>query len=400
MQDTPEAIDFSEFELPQVKGVSPHVVSTKNDRDGLEAIHKFGWMRAREIGNVLWPNNPTRHIAGARIARRWLKSGLVMSRTLPRGHGPAFVLTKLGADLLINEFGIHATSGKKIGDHIKGQTTDCWRPTLSWQHDLIANSFLSLCLGNGKQILTELEISRKFKKSRKIPDGLFEYEYDDGHKEWVAIEVERADKYSRDRRSLIESILQAQVKGGIEFDDILVKNIYLVYRDPLIVDENGENPQDHFERLKKAIEGCLHPTQKIKLVGLPVLLKGGAVIEIREPIVKEVGYSLAEMAKRLARPDKWLEIEKSMCGFWSENKNRSPFDLKVANVPNTKNWEITLSGIINDEWSVIRETIFDKAEQAAKEAAINKFSKMQEFRNWVFDKHVCINGYVPTVDDL
>jgi len=399
-QITPETIDFPEFELPPVKGVSPHIVSAKNDRDGLEAIYKFGWLRAREIGNVLWANNPTRHIAGARIARKWLKNGLVISRTLPWGHGPAFILTKAGADFLINEFGIHATSGKKIGNHIKGQTASCWRPTPSWQHDLIANSFLSLCMGNGKSVLTELELSRKFHKATKIPDGLFEYSYENGNKEWVAIEVERAGKFSIDRRKLIESILQAQVKGGIEFGNILVKNIYLVYRDPLLVDENGENPPDHFEGLKKALEGCLNPTQKIKLVGLPVLLKGGAVIEIREPIVKKVGYTLDEMTKRLARPNQWRNFNDSMRGYWEDAKDRSPYYLKIKQIPDTKNWEIAVSGIINDKWSDIIETIFDKTEQGAKEAMIRKLCRMQEFRDWVFNNHVRIDGYRITEDDL
>lgn len=399
-QSTRQINDFINQNVPPSKGISPHVVSAENDKNGLTAIHKFGWLRAREIGNVLWANNPSRHVAGARIARRWLKSGLIMSRTLPYGHGPAFVLTKAGADFLYAEFGIQASSGKKIGDHIKGQTIDSWRPTLSWQHDLIANSFLSLCMGTGYRVFTELEISRRFPHAPKIPDGLFEYINDDGTKEWIAIEIERANKYASDKRKLIASIHQAQLNGGIEFGSVLVKKIYFVYHDPLLFDGKGDNPPDHFSRLKRALEGSLRPGQKIKLVGLPVLLKGGAVIEIRNPIVNDVGYSLDEMVKRLARPDEWFDIDGEFSGFWSNEKNRSPYKLIIEPISDTKNWLIFIKGEINGKWSEIGDRIFDKTEQGAKEAAILKLAKFQEFRSWVFHNHVCIDGYVLTADDL
>ena len=399
-QITHEFDSFFASEQPPVTGVSPHVVSAQNDRDGLEAIHKFGWLRAREIGNVLWGRNPSRHIAGARIARKWLKSGLVMSRTLPWGHGPAFVLTKAGADFLFAEFGIQASSGKKIGDHIKGQTIDCWRPTLSWQHDLIANSFLTLCMGHGYRVFTELEISRRFPNAPKIPDGLFEYINQDGTKEWIAIEIERANKYSSDKRNIIKSILQAQLNGGIEFGNILVKNIYLVYHDPLLFDEKGQKPPDHFSRLKRAIEGSLHPTQKILLVGLPVLLKGGAVIEIREPIVTEVGYGFDEMVQRLARPDEWPFSHGRLAAFWSNQKNRSPYHLDIENIPDTKNWIICISYDIEGEWKTRSESVLNLTEQGAKEAAIRKLANFSKFRSWVYEKHVGIPNTVLSVDDL
>ena len=129
--------------FPKLAQRSAQEFKRANDEFGLKAIHKFGWLRAREIGNVLWPKNATRHIAGAKIARRWVAERLVMSRTLPGGLGLAFVLTKRGADYLQHEFGVDAKSGKKIGDHVE-QISGVWRPSNSWQHDLIANSFLTL----------------------------------------------------------------------------------------------------------------------------------------------------------------------------------------------------------------------------------------------------------------
>ena len=69
----------------------------------MTAVAKFGWLRAREIGNVLWPNNQTRHVAGARLIRRLVKEKLLIERTLPFGFGTAVVLSKKGADFVNNE---------------------------------------------------------------------------------------------------------------------------------------------------------------------------------------------------------------------------------------------------------------------------------------------------------
>ena len=399
-QETPEIGDDIHHSLPPFQGLSPHVTSAENDRDGLEAINKFGWLRAREIGNVLWAHNPTRHVAGARIARRWLKSGLVMSKPLPYGHGPAFLLTKAGADFLIKGHGIKAVSGKKTGDHVKVKIPGSWLPSYTWEHDLIANSFLSLCMGSGYRVKSELEIRSDFPKKPKIPDGLFEYINNDGSKEWIAIEVERANKYSSDKRQLIKSILQASLYGGIEFGEILVKKINIVYHDPLLLDGRGEKPTDHFSRLKRALEGSLRPGQTVDLIGLPVLLKGGAVIKINDPIVNKVGYTLDEMVKRLARPDEWLDIDGGFSAHWSVGTNRSPYRLRIEPISETKNWLTFIEGTFDGKWKEIPERVWNLTELGAKAAAIRRLAELQDFRNWVFDNHVCIDGYELTPDDL
>ena len=395
-----EISDEVDLYFTPVKGVSPHVIKAQNDRDGLEAINKFGWLRAREIGNVLWAKNPSRHIAGARIARSWLERRLVMSKTLPYGHGPAFILTKAGADFLVNEHGITAISGKKIGTKIDGNSPECWQPTRTWQHDLIANSFLTLCMGSGYRVFSELDISREFLKASKIPDGLFEYINNDGSKEWIAIEVERANKYSSDKRQLIKSILQASLYGGIEFGEILVKKINIVYHDPLLLDGRGEKPTDHFSRLKRALEGSLRPGQTVDLIGLPVLLKGGAVIKINDPIVNKVGYTLDAMVKRLARPDEWLDLDGGFSAHWSVGTNRSPYRLRIEPISETKNWLTFIEGTFDGKWKEIPERVWNLTELGAKAAAIRRLAELQDFRNWVFDNHVCIDGYELTPDDL
>ena len=141
-------------------------------------------------------------------------------------------------------------------------------------------------------------------------------------KNWIAIEIERADKYSSDKRQLIKSILQANLYGGIEFCAILVKKIYVVYHDPLLLDYRSEKPTDHFSRLKRALEGSLRPGQTVELIGLPVLLKGGAVIKINDPIVKKWADSLDEMVKRLAHPDEWFDLHEGFSAHWLKKIDR------------------------------------------------------------------------------
>jgi hypothetical protein len=68
-----------------------HVKKRLNDLTGLTAIAKFGWLRAREIGNVLWPHNESRNVAGARIVRRWVQEAGYLGATSTRrgGNGPS-----------------------------------------------------------------------------------------------------------------------------------------------------------------------------------------------------------------------------------------------------------------------------------------------------------------------
>jgi hypothetical protein len=153
------------FEEKQIlKNKSTQDIRFENDSAGLTAIAKFGWLRAREIGNVLWPKNQTRHTAGARVTRRWIKEKLVLERQLPRGFGTAFVLSKKGADFVNFETEYAqkmdpVESGKKIGDHIE-QVDGSWIPTRSWRHDLLANGFLTLAMGKGAEVFSELEMRR------------------------------------------------------------------------------------------------------------------------------------------------------------------------------------------------------------------------------------------------
>jgi hypothetical protein len=111
--------------------LTPVQRSEYNMMMALVAIYRFGWLRAREIGNILWANSPTRNVQGARLCEKLLqcKPALIVKKRLPGSAGPVYVLSQAGAQALIDSELVQswdknwdaekAVSGKKIGDHIQ-----------------------------------------------------------------------------------------------------------------------------------------------------------------------------------------------------------------------------------------------------------------------------------------
>lgn len=380
MQDTPESDALSGFELSPIKGVSPHAISAKNDREGLSAIQKFGWLRAREIGNVLWQTQENRHIAGARIARKWLKNKWVMQKTLPYGHGPAYLLTKKGADFLTEEYGIEAWSGKKIGDHIE-QDADSWKPSLSWRHDLIANSFLTMCMGSGANVVSELELRRKYPNAKKIPDGLIERDT-----EWWGIEIERSSKWSSNMRHLASSLIYVD-HHPIEYEDKFIKTTCLVYEDPLTANHDGQNLFDHFGRVKRASQALLKKGERFTLVAIPVKLKGGAVIEITNPLIEVIGANYEEHYKKSLSGLKWdVHDNKSMNLDYSSHL---PFSVSIKPTSKTNDdWIISFSQTvdINEYEDIFRKTYSSMSELAIQRKALELILGSERYRDWFYNK--------------
>ncbi|OQW85793.1 MAG: hypothetical protein BWK72_20490 [Rhodoferax ferrireducens] len=380
IQNTPEEDAFSDFELPPLQGISPHVISAHNDKIGLQAIHKFGWLRTREIGNILWANNPTRHISGARIARKWLKNKWVMQKTLPYGHGPAYLLTKIGADFLTEEYGIEAWSGKKIGDHIE-QDADSWKPSLNWRHDLIANSFLTMCMGGGMHVVSELELRRKYPNAKKIPDGLIERD-----EVWWGIEIERSAKWSSNMRQLASSLIHV-AHHPIEYEDKLINTTCLVYEDPLTAHHDGQNLFDHFGRVKRASQALLKKGETFTLVAIPVKLKGGAVIEITTPLIEVIGASYEEHYNRSLTGLKWnVHDDKSMDLDFS---SYTPFSVSIEPTNKSKNdWLISFSqeDDLSDYEEFFSEKYSSMSELAIQRKALELLLKSKQYRTFFYEK--------------
>lgn len=102
---------------------SPLEQRLRNDLQGLQWIHKFGWLGATELGYLLWTGNASARHQANRLTRSWLARQLVLARELPERAGRAFVLATAGARLLA-EHGVAAASGEDIGE-TRGES---WTP--------------------------------------------------------------------------------------------------------------------------------------------------------------------------------------------------------------------------------------------------------------------------------
>lgn len=271
--------------------LSTQVQRQLNDEFGLIALAKFGWLTAGGIGNVLWPLNATRHVAGSRIARRWVDLGLALERTLPIGLGKAYVLSQRGADYVNAEtyYGevVLVKSGKKIGDHVR-KSEDWWVPAYSWQHDLLSNGFLTLAMGNGRHVVSELELRREGGQSRKIPDGLYSVEGDE--EDFVAIEVERTGKWSSDLRRVSRSIVDSGLYGSNVCGRYVVATVLVYESQAKHFWGAGVHPvHDHLGRVARSCKAYVPEGEQLKVVGIPLVTSGAAVIDILKPVYRFVG---------------------------------------------------------------------------------------------------------------
>lgn len=180
-----------------------------NDRDGLDWVHRFGWLRTLELGALLWPGtaeaSATRQ--ANRLAKSWVKRGLVLERQLPENAGRALVLATGGVRVLA-EHGIEATSGKDVGKLIDNPTwrpplkyEPLWLPPLTWRHDLLAAGVLVDLHLRGYKVLPEATIRRHAGNLIKIPDGLAVKD-----KQVLWLEVESARKTGKAMRDLADAL--------------------------------------------------------------------------------------------------------------------------------------------------------------------------------------------------
>lgn len=150
-----------------IRVMTPLEMHLQNDLNGLRWLHKFGSLRAVEIGQLLWPGNASARHQADRLIRSWLTRRLVIARALPLRAGRAFVLATAGARML-TEHGIDAVGGKDWGETQGG----VWTPPTTWKHDLLSTCVLVDLYRRGFDVWPELHIKRQAGKCAKLPDGL------------------------------------------------------------------------------------------------------------------------------------------------------------------------------------------------------------------------------------
>jgi hypothetical protein len=188
------------------------VVASENEVRVLRALHRFGWLRTRDIAALLWQpwlkspadaaptlSPPEATPSGQRMAQRTLRR-LAGARQLLRAQAPngsvIYTLAEAGARRL-RELGISAISGK---DLIRGFSV------AQFQHRRIANEIAIRNILSGFRVSTEREIARDRWVGgakgigQKKPDVLLQSS--DGKIFWC--EIERTKKNSRDYSHLLQ----------------------------------------------------------------------------------------------------------------------------------------------------------------------------------------------------
>lgn len=185
------------------------LAAQENEMRVLRALHRFGWLRTRDLATLCWRRwspQPAGQIALAPI--KPTSSGLRMAqRTLSRlrdaalvvtGHGPdgsvIYALSAGGARRL-NAKGIVASTGK---DRVRGFSSTHYR------HRCIANEVAIAAIIQGYRVSTEREIAQGLWQggsagiAGKRPDVLAR---GDGGVYWV--EVERSRKNAKEYQALL-----------------------------------------------------------------------------------------------------------------------------------------------------------------------------------------------------
>jgi len=367
------SFDFTPDPLPSTQAMRKH-----NRVLGLTAIAKFGWLRPHEVGNVLWPQNETRRIAAERIICQWLHEGLLIQRLLPYGLGRAYVLSHLGAEFVEyeTEYGLthEVRSGKKIGDHIR-QVGSSWVPSHSWRHDLLSNGFLTLVMGFGGRVVSELELRRESGGKGKIPDGL--YSTDTLRNEWFAIETERTGKWSISARFVAKSIVNTALRET-QVCGRLVRGTVVLCEDPSSRhwDDQYRPIANHLDRIARRCNSIVPDGKHFNLVGIPLLTSGGSVVGIADPIWKRVGSSDKEVIDKSIHTFRWdeyrgvhrLQIPESSEMVVTIFMERNQWLMKVLLIGQGENMKVSL----NDVQGV----------RAARQMAIKALLSIPMYKDW------------------
>lgn len=186
------------------------VVARDNEMRVLRALHRFGWLRTRDIASLVWqvwcrkapdaipdlqPLPPT--ASALRMAQRTLRrlkeARAVLSAQAP--DGSTLYALALGGVRILTERGIESASGK---DQIRARSGAYFR------HRCIANEVAIGAIVSGYKVSSEREIAQglwlggKLGVAGKLPDVLIR----NGAQCWW-VEVERSRKNASDYAKLL-----------------------------------------------------------------------------------------------------------------------------------------------------------------------------------------------------
>jgi hypothetical protein len=184
-------------------------VARENELRVLRALHRFGWLRTRDLAALVWQHwakNPTGEpnlapsaltAAGLRMAQRTLSrlrdKRLVLNSRAPDGS-LIYALAEAGAQAL-QQIGVDAATGKNLMRNFS---------SAHYRHRCIANAIAVGAIVAGYRVSTEREIAQglwlggPLGIAGKKPDVLIR----SGHSVWW-VEVERSRKNGKDYARLL-----------------------------------------------------------------------------------------------------------------------------------------------------------------------------------------------------
>lgn len=226
----------------------PHLEPTEHAARALSLIAEWTWLRPTELGRLMFGEDPHSRKYAEAAVRKLMALRLLIARPLPGSRsGTAYVLSARGAKQL-NEWDGLYKSGKDWGS----TSGDHWTPPVSWEHDLMAKSLLTLLHAAGYEVMPESRIRGLYPDSKKHPDGLV-VERDAGVGYWL--EVENAAKRGNDMKALARAlVLAARGKPVTAYDCINDTPITraIVAIDRSAVDTRGYRV-NHWLRIENAI---------------------------------------------------------------------------------------------------------------------------------------------------
>lgn len=233
----------------------------------LTLLHEYGWLRARELGMLMWPENSSASEAANTLVRDLEKRKLVLVRELPQRAGKAAVLAIAGVRLLA-EHDYQAKTGKDIGT----MTKEGWIPPHSWKHDLIAVGVLAEFSKRGYSVIPEQTLRRLPTDSPKLPDGLVCGP--DGH--WIWLEVEHALKTGKNRKNLAVALSLAAAGKITTVGGKSCTRAMLAYTDAI---DNRGHALNHKKRAITAISE--HTNEPVEVLFAHCEIAGASVKTIR-----------------------------------------------------------------------------------------------------------------------
>jgi hypothetical protein len=260
------------------------LIGQRRDHEGLLLVYKFGWVRATELGHMLWPASARPAVNASELVGKWKRAGWVLVRPLPDHMGQALVLSAAGAAHLRTSGCVDAVTGKEWGETRAGD----WVAPTTWRHELLALGLLAQLHSAGWDVIPERQLRRE-NRPGKFPDGLA-VRGDDV----IWIEVENARKSGPNRNHMVEALMLASQGEGERLSGQVANQALLGYAVGAR-DERGYR-LDHRSRVMAALARRAPVDVRLMLAELTVTGTAG----VGEVAISETTVAAEAVTQRLA----------------------------------------------------------------------------------------------------